>query len=252
MPDSIVTVCRDPDDLARRAADLLVETARTAIGQRGRFTVALSGGSTPEKCYTLLAGPEYSGQIDWTRTLLFFGDERFVPHHDSRSNYALARRTLLDLAPIPAANLFPVPTDRPTPGDSARDYAATLARAFAIAPDGPPPRFDLILLGLGDDGHTASLFPGANALNETRAWVASSPPGVLPPPVDRVTFTYPVLNAARHVAFLVAGAKKADIFKAVLEGNAGPAVHPAAGVRPTKGALTWLVDTAAAARLNRG
>jgi 6-phosphogluconolactonase len=254
MPNPVLTVCRDADDLARHAAELFVDTARQALAARGRFSVALAGGSTPEKTYALLARPERSGQLDWNRVLVFFGDERCVPYDDPRSNYGMARRSLLAAVPVPEDNVFPIPTDGP-PAGCAEQYAATLAGAFGVPPDappgGPPPRFDLILLGLGDDGHTASLFPGAKALGETRAWVSATPPGTLPPPVDRVTLTYPVLNAARQVVFLVAGTNKAAVLGEVLEGGAPPHVHPAAGVRPSEGSLTWLIDEAAAARLTR-
>jgi 6-phosphogluconolactonase len=241
-----LNVCRDADQLAIDAAEHILAAAAAAIRDRGRFTLALSGGSTPEKTYTLLAQPERSARLDWARTLLFFGDERVVPADDARSNYHLARRSLLDRVAVPADHVFPIPTDRATPADCAAAYAATLARAFGLPPDGVPPRFDLILLGLGDDGHTASLFPGAAALKEERAWVTWGPPGTLPPPVDRVTFTYPTLNAARQVLFLVAGANKAEPVRDVLEGQAPRERRPAAGVRPAEGIVTWLLDEVAA------
>jgi len=267
-------VCRDADELSARAAERIVEGAGESVRDRGRFTLALAGGSTPEKTYTLLARPDPVARLDWSRAYLFFGDERFVPPDDPRSNYAMVRRSLLPGAPVPAGQVFPIPTDQPSPADSAAAYAATLVRAFALPPGGAPPEFDLVLLGLGDDGHTASLFPGAPALAETRAWVTWSPPGVLPPPVDRVTLTFPVLNAARRVLFLVSGGSKAEALRDVLEvvgqvrgagvvregskaealrdvleGGAPPAVRPAAGVRPATGTLTWLVDAAAASLL---
>jgi 6-phosphogluconolactonase len=244
-----VVICRDADELSARAADLLVEAARDSVRERGRFALALAGGSTPEKAYALLAGPGAVARVDWSKAHLFFGDERFVPPDDPRSNYAMVRRSLLAGAPVPPAQVFPVPTDRPTPADSASAYSATLAEAFGLLPGGAPPSFDLVLLGLGEDGHTASLFPGAAALAETRTWVTWSPPGVLPPPVDRVTLTFPVLNAACRVLFLVSGANKAPALRDVLEGGALPQVRPAAGVRPAGGTLTWLVDSAAAGLL---
>lgn len=241
-----VRVCRDADVLASVAADAILEAAATAIRERGRFSIALAGGSTPEKTYGRLAQPNRA--TDWARWWCFFGDERFVPADDPRSNSGMAKRALLDRVPLVAEQVFPIPTDRPTPADSAADYAATLARAFAILADGPPPRFDLVLLGLGDDGHTASLFPGQPALAEDRAWVTWSAPGVLPPPVERVTLTFPTLNAARAVLFLVAGANKAAPLREVLAGSPS---CPAARVRPTTGTVTWLVDGAAAALVDR-
>jgi 6-phosphogluconolactonase len=248
VPD--VLRCHDSDDLARQAADLFVHAVGEAVRGRGRCFVALSGGSTPEKMYAVLARPEWARRVAWGRTLLFFGDERLVPHDDPRSNYGLARRALLAPAAVPDANVFPIPTDR-SADECAAAYAATLAKLFGATPDGPPPRFDLVLLGLGDDGHTASLFPGAPALDVTDAWVTASPPGALPPPVERVTLTYPVLNAARSVVFLVAGPNKAEALRDVLEGAASPQRRPAAGVRPAEGSVTWLVDAAATAGLTR-
>jgi 6-phosphogluconolactonase len=251
MSDPEVIVCPDAQELAFEAAEQVLRAAADAIDQRGKFTLALSGGSTPEATYNLLAEPQRQARLDWTKTYLFFGDERFVAPDDTRSNYLLAARSMLSKVPAPIDRVFPIPTDRPTPADSAADYARTLAQAFAVPPDGPPPQFDLILLGLGDDGHTASLFPHAGSLNEQKAWVTWSPPGVLPPPVDRVTMTYPVLNAARRVLFLVAGGRKAPVVRDVLEGQPQPWERPAAGVRPTDGSLLWLLDAAAAGMLRR-
>jgi 6-phosphogluconolactonase len=233
-----ITVAPTPDALAEKAADLVVETAGAAVRDRGRFTLALAGGSTPEKLYALLAGPDRRDLIDWRKSLLFLGDERLAPADDPRSNYGMAHRTLIGPAAVPMENVFPVPTESPDP---AAAYASIMASGFGIPANGPPPRFDLVLLGLGDDGHTASLFPGKPALGSA-AWVAASPPGVLPPPVDRVTLTFPVLNAARRVAFLVAGDKKAQVVKDVLAG----ADLPAARVRPADGELVWMLDAAAA------
>ncbi len=184
--------------------------------------------------------------MDWSSTYVFFGDERFVAHDDPRSNYLMARRALLDTVPISSDHVFPIRTAFATPALSADDYAATLARVFAGNSADSPPRFDLLLLGLGDDGHTASLFPGSPALSVTDKWVTSSPPGVLPPPVERITLTYPVLNAARNVLFLVAGGEKAPAVRDVLDGTASRDQCPAAGVIPTNGTLTWLIDEAAA------
>jgi len=162
----------------------------------------------------------------------------------------MAHRTLLARVPVPAAHVFAVPTVGHTAAEAAAAYAGTLRRFFAAAASDVPPCFDLILLGMGDDGHTASLFPGAAALRVDDAWVTWSPPGTLAPPVDRVTMTYPVLNAARHVAFLVAGQSKAPALRDVIEGRANRDAQPAAGIRPTRGTLTWLVDDDAASLLS--
>ncbi len=246
-----VTICRDGDDLAARAADLIVRAAQAAIRARGRATLALAGGSTPKATYGLLAQPARRGRIEWARTYLFFGDERFVRPDDPSSNFAMVQRTLLAPARVPGGQAFPVPTQLATAAAAAAAYAATLAKAFGIGQAGGPPRFDLILLGLGEDGHTASLFPGAAALSVTDRWVTASPPGTLPPPVERITLTFPVLNAARGVLFLVSGANKADALRDVVEGQPTREQRPAAWVRPVDGTLTWLVDEAAASRLTR-
>src|SRR5262245_3443131 len=161
------------DQLAARAADRIIAAAGDAIRARGRFTLALSGGSTPEKTYTLLTSPERSTKLDWSRVYLFFGDERFVPHDDPRSNCSMATRSLFSRAPIDDDHIFRIPTDTGSPAESAARYAQTLASFFGVPADGPPPAFDLILLGLGDDGHTASLFPGKPAIQEKKAWLTA-------------------------------------------------------------------------------
>jgi 6-phosphogluconolactonase len=250
-PQAQVVICPDADRLAAEAAARVGAAAADAVRERGRFTLVLSGGSTPEKTYALLAAPGQAAPLDWSKAYLFLGDERVVPPDDPRSNYGMARRTLLDCLALPPGHVFPVPTDLPSPAACADAYAGALASFFALPPAGEPPRFDLVLLGLGDDGHTASLFPGARALDERQRWVTWSPPGTLPPPVDRVTLTYPALNAARQVLFLVAGARKAEPVRDVLEGGAAPQKRPAAGVRPKDGTVTWLLDEAAAGLLTR-
>ncbi len=244
-PETDRLVCRDPEQLALMAAMRILLLGSEAIKQRGRFRLALAGGSTPERTYALLAEPEQAKRLDWSKVDVFFGDERMVPADDPRSNYGMARRTLLDH--VPAANVYPIPTDGDPPS-CADGYARTLAEVFAVPPDGPPPRFDLILLGLGDDGHTASLFPGAAALQEARLWVTWSAPGTLPPPVDRVTLTFPTLNAARDVLFLVAGLNKATAVHDVFAG-APVSRRPAGGVRTTDGIVTWFLDEQAAVHL---
>ena len=240
-----------PNDtaLASVATALILQAARDAIAARGRFMIALTGGSSPVKAYKLLAksSPE---EALWDKWEVFLGDERFIPVDDERSNYGQARLTLLDHVPIPDAHIHPIPTNMSTPEMAAAQYAETLGRVYGQTA-GTPPAFDLILLGLGDDGHCASLFPHMPTLNVTDQWVISSPPGTLPPPVVRVTVTFPVLNAAHAVLFLVSGEKKASPVRDILEGGATREVHPAAGVQPVNGTLTWLLDTAAARLLTR-
>lgn len=246
MGEPTVQVYPSPDALAAAAVDRIVAAAEAAARDRGRFVIALSGGSTPERAYSLLARPENARRVDWGSTFVFFGDERVVPLDDPRSNYAMARRSLLAHIPLSPDQVFPPPVQLGEAGAVAAGYARALTEAFGIS-EGLP-RFDLILLGLGDDGHTASLFPGQPALEEREAWVVASPPGVLPPPVHRVTFTFPVINAAREVIFLVSGPAKAAVLREVLEGAPSVSERPAAGVRPA-GELAWLVDEAAAERL---
>ncbi len=249
MPDiHDIQIFPNGDALAAHAADLFAQAARDAISARGRFTVALTGGSSPHKTYERLAQAQ---EIDWTSVFIFLGDERFVPYDDERSNYGMCRRLLLAHVPIPAAQVLPIPTDTATPDEAALTYAETLSHVFGQPSDGPSPALDLILLGLGDDGHCASLFPGMPTLHVTDRWVVAGPPGTLPPPVDRVTFTFPVLNAARQVVFLVNGEKKAAPVRDIFEAGAGVDQHPAAGVQPTNGTLTWLLDEAAASLLTK-
>lgn len=229
--------------LASRAVALVQDAARDAIAERGRFTLALTGGSSPKLAYEMLAkSPDL---LDWPKVFVFLGDERFVPYHDERSNYGMCRTLLLDHVGVPKEQVFPIPADTATPEDASVEYAATLSSVL-----GAKPVIDLILLGMGDDGHCASLFPGMPSLAVRDAWVVSSPPGTLPPPVDRVTVTFPVLNAARQVLFLVNGAKKAPAVRDILEGGAPVDVHPSAGVQPSQGRLLWLLDDAAAGLLS--
>ena len=246
-----MTICADGDALARRAAELFCEEAEAAITARGRFVVALAGGSTPEKMYELLAQPETAAKIQWDKIFCFFGDERFVAPDSEESNFGMARRTLLSRVPLPEGNVFEVNTSLPTVEDAAAYYERTLAAFFEVEPPQSAPAFDLILLGLGDDGHTASLFPGHSSLTVRDRWVISSPPGTLPPPVDRITFTFPLINAALHTLFLVSGAKKANIAQGVIGSDPGKEDYPAGHVLPTQGKLTWLLDRDAAAKLNQ-
>ncbi len=247
-----IEIFQDADALAAHAADFVIRAAQEAIEDYGRFTLALAGGKSPRATYAALARPDRAGRMDWPKTFIFFGDERFGPQDGPDSNAGMARQALLDHIVIPSGNVFPMPTESgANEGASAEAYIQTLADFFGVSPHGLPPRFDLILLGLGDDGHTASLFPEAPTLAITDAWVASTPAGTLPPPVDRLTFTFPLINAARRVAFLVAGEAKAGIVQEVLEGHRRREAHPSEGVQPTDGTLTWLLDEAAASRLSR-
>lgn len=251
MEGSELLICPGREALAQKAVERIRACADNAFQQRGRFLFVLAGGSTPEQIYSRLAQSGNGRGIDWSNTLVFFGDERFVPPDDPRSNFAMAQRTLLGRAAIPSAHVFPVPTERGNAAEAAKAYADQLVRFFATDSREAPPRFDLVLLGLGEDGHAASLFPHAAALDVADAWVTWSGPGSLPPAVERVTLTYPVFNAARQIVFLVSGENKATALRDVLEGNADLHDRPAAGIRPTDGTILWLVDESAAGLLRK-
>lgn len=230
-----------PQELAGEAARRFVALAGEAIAQRGSFSVALSGGSTPKALYAQLAAAPLNDSIDWGKVHVFFSDERFVPPDSEESNYHTARVGLLSRVPIPAEQVHPYATEHIAPEDSAEAYEAEI-RASVPAGSTSRPEFDLILLGMGPDGHTASLFPGTAALSISDRLVA-------PNYVDklqtwRLTFTYPLINAGRTVMFLVAGDDKKERVREVLSGGSS---LPAARVAPAPGRLVWLLDAAAAA-----
>jgi 6-phosphogluconolactonase len=235
-----------PQELFQVAADEVIRAANDAVRERGRFTIALAGGSTPRNLYTLIAANAGSS-LPWSKVFFFWGDERHVPPADPESNYRMAEETLLSKIPVPPANIFRIPAENPDASAVAESYEQTLRKFFALAP-GEFPRFDFILLGMGPDGHTASLFPETAALQEkTRLVVANS---VEKLHTSRITLTLPVLNAARCVAFLVSGADKAVMLHEVLEGQAPGERYPSKLVRPSDGKLIWFVDRAAASQLS--
>jgi 6-phosphogluconolactonase len=235
-----------PQDLFQAAADDVLLTASGSIQQRGRFTIALSGGSTPRNLYTLIAA-NASASLPWEKVFFFWGDERHVPPTDSESNYRMALETILSKVPVPPANIFRVPSENPDASAAAEAYEQTLRKFFPVAP-GEFPSFDLILLGMGPDGHAASLFPETAALQEKSRLVVAN--WVEKLHTSRITLTLPVLNAARRVAFLVSGADKAAILHEVLEGKAPGEKYPSKLVRPSDGKLIWFVDRAAASELS--
>lgn len=202
------------------------------------FALVLSGGSTPKTYHRLLA-TTYRDAIDWSRVHLFWGDERYVPHADPASNYRMAKETLIDHVPIPTENTHPVPTHFDNPQDAANAYAATLHTFFGTR----TPALDLVLLGLGDDGHTASLFPGTDALNEKTAWVTALEAPPYAQPRTRITLTYPLLNQSQATFFMAAGAKKQIVLDDILTNPT--CTHPAAAI--TSSSLHWYVDEAARA-----
>ncbi len=235
-----------PQELFDAAAELVVRTAEEAVGQHGRFTIALSGGSTPKSLYNLLATNAKS-VLPWDRMFFFWGDERHVPPTDPESNFHMADETMLAKIPVAGGNVFRVEAENPDAAAAAKAYEKTLQKFFELKP-GESPCFDLILLGLGPDGHTASLFPGTAALRETSLLVVAN--WVEKFKTNRITFTLPVLNAARCIAFLVSGTDKADALHAVLEGDAPGEQYPAKLVKPDDGKLIWLVDRAASSGLS--
>jgi 6-phosphogluconolactonase len=241
-----IGVALDASALMRAAAAEVARRAEEAVASRGRFLVALAGGATPRRLYALLADPRepWRARVDWSRTHVFFGDERHVHPDDPESNFGMARAALLGKVPVPPGQVHRVQAEDTDAEEAARAYEATLRDVFGLAP-GERPRFDLILLGLGADGHTASLFPGNPALDEQERLVAA--PWVDRLRTHRITLTLPVLDAARAVVFLVSGEEKATRVADVLEGPG--AALPAGRVRPAGGELVWLLDAPAAREL---
>jgi 6-phosphogluconolactonase len=240
-----VLVFPQPADVARAAAERFVADTLAALSEGESFCVALSGGSTPKEMYRLLASPEFQREIDWDRVKLFWSDERCVPPDHPDSNYGMAKTALLDAISIPSTNVFRMPADRADLEAAAGEYAQQLRDTLPLDVYGVP-RFDLILLGLGPDGHTASLFPGTPVIEETRKLVAA--PLVPKFGSRRMTFTYPLLNAGKEILFLATGAEKAEPLAAVVRRTANPPL-PAARIEPRDGKKFFFVDTAAAALL---
>jgi 6-phosphogluconolactonase len=232
----------DLDALSATAAAAVADLINRAVDATGRCALALSGGSTPRTLYERLAS-QWRARIPWGALHLFWGDERYVPHDDVHSNYRMAKEALLDHVPCPVDHVHPMPTDFANPEAAARAYEATLRDYFA----GDAPRFDLVLLGLGEEGHTASLFPRSAALAERTRWTVAVTATADPP--MRLTLTLAALTQAAAIYFLVAGSKKAHALSHVLSPAADPDVYPAAAVRPAAGAVTWWVDQPAAREL---
>ena len=238
----MIRVCPDQESLSRAAAELFAEEARHAVQSRGRFSVALAGGETPRRTYEILAQSPFRELVPWRETHIFWGDERCVAVDDPRSNARMARLALLDQVPVPATQIHPMACDRSLL-EAAGEYETLLSEFFAAT----SPRFDLVFLGLGEDGHTASLFPGAATLQELqRRVVEHISPGE---GLHRLTLTVPAINGAALVVFMVSGSGKAPILRDVLEGAPETAFLPARLIKPTEGRLLWLVDRDAASLL---
>lgn len=241
-----IVVLDDAPSLANEAAERFISIGNAAIAANRRFTVALSGGSTPIAMYRLLASAEMRARIDWSRVHVFWSDERFVPSSDPDSLLGVARQALLSQVPIPESNIHPWQTTGVTPELSADMFQQFLTSFFG----GGIPRFDLILLGMGPDGHTASLFPGQPESMSPGERLAIAVHDAPKPPPTRLSFTYRLINNAASVVILAGGADKAGTLQAVLQGPDSVVQLPVQGVHPKNGHLLWLIDAAAAARLN--
>ncbi len=242
-----VRVVADAEALAVAAAGLLQSAIDEAVGNDGKAFVALSGGSTPRRMGELLATPPYADHLDWSRLHVFWGDERWVALDDPESNAGEAKRGFLDLLPVPSDQIHAFDTSLDDPDLAATRYEETIRSVVPVR--GAWPCFDLVFLGMGDDGHTASLFPSTFAIQEASRIVVANPVPKLN--TTRLTLTPPVINAAKRVAFLVGGAGKAGMLHNVLDGPVDIELMPAQVVRPQEGAPLWLIDEAAAAKLDR-
>jgi len=242
LSEADIRILNAPQELFQAAAAEFIALASTAIRDHRKFTVALSGGSTPKSLYSVLA----RSALPWDKIFFFWSDERHVPPDHPDSNYRMAKEALLSKVPVPPENIFRVRAEEKDANVVAQDYEEALKLFFRLKP-GEFPRFDLILLGLGPDGHTASLFPNTAALNETKRLVVAN--WVEKFKANRITFTYPVLNNAACVIFLVSGADKADMVRTVLED--GRADLPSQRVHPVNGRLLWLLDKGAASKLSK-
>jgi 6-phosphogluconolactonase len=245
-----VRILSDVNAIARRAAEKIVEAAVTAVKERGVFTISLAGGSTPKTLYSLLAtDPVFKSQTPWDKTQFFFGDERHVPPDDSESNFRMANESMLSKVPLKAEQVSRIKAEYEDIEKAALEYEQALRSWFKLS-SGQLPRFDVLLLGMGDEGHTLSLFPGTKALHDNGRLVKSNWIGKLF--TERVTITAPVANNSALVIFMVTKADKALALKGVLEGPYEPEQLPSQLIQPTNGKLLWLVDPTAASKLSIG
>lgn len=239
----MIRIFKDSFQLSEAAAESFVRTAKEAVQERGKFFVALTGGSSPKQLYQLLATAPYREEVPWEHTYVFWGDERWVPLTDKQSNFKMAHETLLSKIPVPEEQIFPMWGEQ-KPEAFARQYEEQLRKYL----NEENPRFDLILLGMGDDGHTASLFPGTAILEEKERWVEAY--YLAPQEMYRITLTAPLINQARQIIFLTFGERKAPVLSEVLEGERNPEKYPAQLIHPQNGKIFWLVDEAAAQKLS--
>jgi len=249
MSDPEIRIYSDLIALSGAAAELFAQAASARIAEAGYFAAALSGGSTPRQLYELLSTSPFSSRISWDRVHLFQVDERCVAPDHPESNFRMIRQALLAPARVPRRCFHRMAGEWEDPAEASHQYALELSATFP-AREGDVPRFDLVILGMGADGHTASLFPDSPALEEAQLWVCPNRPKVKG--LERITLTFPILNAAKQIMFLVAGADKAVTLARVLEGPYQPRNLPAQRIKPLDGRLLWYVDRAAAERLREG
>ncbi|WP_164122120.1 MULTISPECIES: 6-phosphogluconolactonase [Sphingobacterium] len=238
----MIQIFDNTQQLIEAAATLFIATAKQAIAEKDKFTVALTGGSSPIALHKILASSEYQALIDWQKVFVFWGDERWVPFDDERSNTKMAFDTLLNYVPIPKDHIYKMYSETLSPEEHAVQYEAEIKAI--VGEDGV---FDLILLGMGDDGHTASLFPHTDVLNEDKKWVDAY--YLEPQSMYRITLTAPLINKAKNIAVLTFGKKKTDALYEVLEGERNPQEYPSQLLAPINGTLVFLTDKAAASRL---
>jgi len=235
-------IFKSPDDALINLANYIVTLAEQAIANEGKFSIALSGGSSPKKLYELLASPAFNKKVDWENVYFFFGDERNVPQDDKDSNYLMVKTALFDPLSIDDSNIFAVDTSL-SPEEAAAEYTKAISLFF----DDEPMAFDLVLLGLGDNSHTASLFPNTSILQDDS--VAVKEVFLTDQQIYRISFTAPLINLAKHIAFLVYGEGKAIAVHHVLEDAKNIEIYPAQLIAPTTGDVRWFLDEAAAADL---
>ena len=245
-PQFSLQIFRDLEELARGAADHFCGLARRMMTMQESFAVALAGGNTPRKLYRLLAQPPWKDRVEWSRVHIFWGDERCVPSDQPESNYSMAMSEWLSHVELPGENIHRMPGELPDREEAAKSYEESL-RAFFRQQGREGPQFDLVLLGMGEDGHVASLFPGSAALAEHGRWVV--PVSAPKPPRERLTLTLKVLNEAASITFLVSGREKAGMLQRVLEGRKEKNPLPAGLVCPRRGTLVWMIDRDAGAKL---
>lgn len=244
-----LNIFKDLEEASRALAEALMAVASTAIENRSRFSLALSGGSSPKPLYKLLAENQYREQIDWAKVEFFWGDERPVPPDHEDSNYRLAKETLLEPLGIADQQIHRIEAELPDKDLAADKYINEIVEALGLGAGGEPPSLDVVLLGLGEDAHTASLFPATKALLETQRWVTKNL--VLKLDAERITMTPMLINRARNVFFLVVGENKASALAEVLEGRIDTVRLPAQLIKPATGQVVWFVDEAAASKLKK-